>query len=80
MVCILAQDKGGLYYPPMTELRLRLSISALQSIAAGEELVFVLADEGIEVSVACDESAMVAFRNAVERAMLEFLPAAPGQH
>jgi len=80
MLCILAQDTGALYYPAMTELRLRLSIGALQSIAAGEELVFTLADEEIEVSIACDELAMVAFKNAVERAMLEFLPPAPGQH
>ena len=79
-LCTLAQDAGALYYPAMTELRLRLSIGALQSIAAGEELVFTLPEEGIEVSVACDESAMAAFKTAVERAMLEFLPAAPGQH
>jgi hypothetical protein len=79
-LCTLAQDAGALYYPAMTELRLRLSIGALQSIAAGEELVFTLPEEGIEVSIACDESAMAAFRSAVERAMLEFLPAAPGQH
>lgn len=69
-----------MYDPAMTELRLRLSIGALQSIAAGEELVFTLVDEGIEVSVACDETAMAAFKTAVERAMLEFMPAAPGKH
>jgi hypothetical protein len=80
MLCILAQDSGAMYDPAMTELRLRLSIGALQSIAAGEELVFTLVDEGIEVSVACDESAMAAFKTAVERAMLEFMPAAPGKH
>ena len=80
MLCILAQDSGAMYDPAMTELRLRLSIGALQSIAAGEELVFTLVDEGIEVSVACDETAMAAFKTAVERAMLEFMPAAPGKH
>jgi hypothetical protein len=80
MLCILAQGLTGLYDPPMTELRLRLSIGALRSIAAGEELVFALPEDDIEISVSCDEAAMVAFRNAVERAMLEFLPPAPGQH
>lgn len=69
-----------MYDPAMTELRLRLSIGALQSIAAGEELVFALPEEGIELSIACDETAMAAFKTAVERAMLEFMPAAPGKH
>jgi hypothetical protein len=43
-------------------------------------LVFVLPEEDIELSIACDETAMAAFKTAVERAMLEFLPAAPGKH
>jgi hypothetical protein len=64
----------------MDEIRLQLSIGALQSIAAGEELTFTLPEEDLQITIACDEAAMLAFRNALQRAMLEFLPAAPGQH
>jgi hypothetical protein len=69
-----------MYYPPMPEYRLLISVGALQSISSGNELVFVLPDEDIKLVIGCDESVMVAFRDAVQKAMLEFLPPAPGCH
>lgn len=76
----LAHRLGYLYHPRMLEYRLLISVGALQSISAGNELVFALPDEDIKIILGCDESVMVAFRDAVQKAMLEFLPPAPGCH
>jgi hypothetical protein len=77
---ILASLAGPRYYPGMTELRLLLSLGALHAITAGEELVFVVEADDLEITLACDPMTMLAFRDAVQLALLRNLPAAPGTH
>ena len=77
---ILASLAGPGYHPGMTELRLLLSLGALHAITAGEELVFVVEADDLEITIACDPMTMLAFRDAVQLALLRNLPAAPGTH
>jgi len=77
---VLASLAGPRYYPAMTELRLLLSLGALHAITEGEELVFVVEPDNLQVTIACDAVTMLAFRDAVHLALLRNLPAAPGTH
>jgi hypothetical protein len=77
---ILASPAGPGYYPAMTELRLLLSLGALHAMTEGEELVFVVESDDLQITIACDPLTMLAFRDAVHLALLRNLPAAPGTH
>lgn len=77
---ILASLAGPRYYPAMTDLRLLLSLGALHAITEGEELVFVVEPDNLQITIACDAMTMLAFRDAVHLALLRNLPAAPGTH
>jgi hypothetical protein len=46
----------------------------------GEELVFVVESDDLQITIACDPLTMLAFRDAVHLALLRNLPAAPGTH
>lgn len=77
---ILASLTGPRYYRAMTELRLLLSLGALHAMTEGEELVFVVEEDGLRITLACDAMTMLAFKDAVHLALLRNLPAAPGTH
>jgi len=77
---VLASLAGPRYYPAMTELRLLLSLGALHAITEGEELVFTVEADDLQITIACDPLTTLAFKDAVQMALLRHLPAAPGTH
>lgn len=62
----------------MNEIRLALSGEALRALAQGIELMLDIDDTRIHL--ACDEDAVNEFQQAVQRAMLHFLPAGEQKH
>lgn len=62
----------------MNELRLALSLGALQAIAQGAELVLDVDDTRVYVS--CDEATLNHFQQAINQALLHLLPVSPVQH
>lgn len=57
----------------MVEVRLALSVEAMQAIAAGNELA-IDAGDGLRVFLSCDDAAITTFRDRIEKAMLHLLP------
>ena len=55
-----------------------LSIDTIRALLDGQSIVFDLEEEGIRVTILCDVRAIMSFREHMNRAMLELLPAAPG--
>lgn len=60
----------------MKELRIYLSLAAMQEMSQGTE--FVLEQDGVRVTVGCDDEAVIAFQTQVERALLHLLPVGGG--
>lgn len=61
----------------VTDLRLGLSLGAVQALAHGNELVFELPDEQMRVTLVLDSAAQDAFREHIHRALLALLPTSP---
>lgn len=66
----------------MTEMRLALSLSAIEAMVHGDELVFDCAfdDEVCRVYLRCDDDALTSLREQVQRAMLHYLPTDGQKH
>jgi L-fucose mutarotase/ribose pyranase (RbsD/FucU family) len=66
----------------VTEVRLSLSLEALQAMSEGDELVFAVDDGGdvTHVLLRCDDMAVESLRDAVQRALLHLLPTSPNVH
>lgn len=62
----------------MTELRVVLTLEALNAIAAGDELAFDA--DTCRVFLSCETGAVIAFHALVQRAMLHLLPVEDTKH
>jgi len=60
----------------MKELRIYLSLAAMNEMSQGTE--FVLEQDGVRVTVGCDDEAVIAFQTQIERALLHLLPVGGG--
>jgi hypothetical protein len=58
----------------MVELRLALTLQAMEAIAHGAELVLDVADDDVRVFIRCDDATVSAFQTQVQRALLHMLP------
>jgi len=58
----------------MVELRLALTLQAMEAIAHGAELVLDVADDDVRVFIRCDDATVSAFQTQVHRALLHMLP------
>ena len=58
----------------MIELRVALSLDAVQELAQGNELVLDMLDDGVRLILSCDSDAIDAFKTQIERALLHMLP------
>jgi len=77
---VLALRVHRIYHPPMTHLRITLSIEALRNITDGELLSFSVPDSDLVLTLACDQAVVAAFKNEIQLALLRNLEAAPGYH
>ena len=62
----------------MNEIEMKFSIGTIRALLEGQSIVFDLEEAQLRVVVNCDVSAVNTFRDHVNRAMLELLPAPPG--
>jgi ASC-1-like (ASCH) protein len=62
----------------MNELEMTLSIDTIRALLDGQSIVFDLEEEKVRVIINCDIRAITSFREHINRAMLELLPAPPG--
>lgn len=62
----------------MNEIELTFSLDTIRALLDGQSITFDLEDEKLRVTVNCDLMAVRSFREHVNRAMLELLPAPPG--
>jgi hypothetical protein len=58
----------------MVELRLALTLQAMEAIAHGAELVFDIEEDDVRVFISCDAATVNAFQTQVQRALLHMLP------
>jgi len=58
----------------MVELRLALSLEAMEAIAQGAELVLDVEADDVRVFIRCDAATVNAFQTQVQRALLHMLP------
>jgi hypothetical protein len=65
----------------MDEIKIILDLAALKTLMEGGELIFTDSDNELpSIVLACDASAMKNVKSAVQLAMLNLLPPAPGLH
>lgn len=65
----------------MDEIKIILDLTALKALMEGEEIVFTDPDNmAPAIVLACDEAATKNVKTAVQMAMLNLLPPAPGLH
>jgi hypothetical protein len=65
----------------MDEIKIVLDLAALKTLMQGGEIIFTDADNELpSIVLACDESATQDVKMAVQMAMLNLLPPAPGLH
>lgn len=58
----------------MVELRLALTLDAMEAIAQGAELVLDVEEDDVRVFIRCDAATVNAFQTQVQRALLHMLP------
>lgn len=64
----------------MTELRIALSLEAMQALAGGTELVLDLDEHETRLFLSCDEACIDTFQAQVHQALMRLLPTGPNKH